>query len=46
MYLVTDYTYILEKYTLYELIELNNLDPEDVLEYLVDQDIIILPVVL
>lgn len=36
---------VLDKYTLSELIEINGLTLEEVLEYLVDQQILILPIV-
>lgn len=43
---MTDYTTILQTYTLPELIELNDLSEEDVLEVLVEAGVVTLPEIL
>lgn len=40
---MTIYTDILETYTIEELLELNDLTPEDCLEFLVEEDFLSLP---
>lgn len=43
---MTDYTTILETYTISEILELNDLTDEDALKFLVEEDFVTLPEIL
>lgn len=45
LYLLTDYSALLEVYTLSDILEFNDLSEEEALDFLVTQDFLILPTI-